>query len=86
MPKADTPVNSTMSIAQARKLVEQLKIEASMYRIKVRKPSQNSHVTTPLRNHLHPGIEGANVLVLLVQGRPFGPHCLCWFFVGAPAI
>ncbi|XP_067877874.1 guanine nucleotide-binding protein G(I)/G(S)/G(O) subunit gamma-3 [Heterodontus francisci] len=37
MPKGDTPVNSTMSIAQARKLVEQLKIEASMYRIKVSK-------------------------------------------------
>ncbi|XP_059497598.1 guanine nucleotide-binding protein G(I)/G(S)/G(O) subunit gamma-3 [Stegostoma tigrinum] len=37
MPKAETPVNSTMSIVQARKLVQQLKIEASMYRIKVSK-------------------------------------------------
>lgn len=35
--KGETPVNSTMSIGQARKMVEQLKIEASMCRIKVRK-------------------------------------------------
>ncbi|XP_061461943.1 guanine nucleotide-binding protein G(I)/G(S)/G(O) subunit gamma-3 isoform X1 [Rhineura floridana] len=35
--KGETPVNSTMSIGQARKMVEQLKIEASMCRIKVSK-------------------------------------------------
>ncbi|TNN82784.1 Guanine nucleotide-binding protein G(I)/G(S)/G(O) subunit gamma-3 [Liparis tanakae] len=35
--KADTPVNSAMSVGQARKLVEQLKIEASFCRIKVSK-------------------------------------------------
>jgi len=33
---ADTPVNSAMSAGQARKLVEQLKIEASFCRIKVK--------------------------------------------------
>ncbi|XP_068600483.1 uncharacterized protein si:dkey-175m17.7 [Brachionichthys hirsutus] len=35
--KGDTPVNSTMSVGHARKLVEQLKIEASFCRIKVSK-------------------------------------------------
>lgn len=40
--KADTPVNSTMSVGQARKLVEQLKIEASFCRIKVRVAMQNN--------------------------------------------
>ncbi|KAI1898691.1 hypothetical protein AGOR_G00074980 [Albula goreensis] len=35
--KGDTPLNSNMSVGQARKLVEQLKIEASMCRIKVSK-------------------------------------------------
>ncbi|KAI4874390.1 hypothetical protein NFI96_013696 [Prochilodus magdalenae] len=35
--KGDTPVNSNMSVGQARKLVEQLKIEASFCRIKVSK-------------------------------------------------
>ncbi|CAJ0936665.1 unnamed protein product [Ranitomeya imitator] len=39
--KGDTPVNSTLSIGQARKLVEQLKIEASMCRIKVSKAASD---------------------------------------------
>lgn len=34
-------MNSTMSVGQARKLVEQLKIEASFCRIKVRVAIQN---------------------------------------------
>ncbi len=40
--KEDTPVNSSMSVGQARKLVEQLKIEASFCRIKVRVAMQNN--------------------------------------------
>lgn len=39
--KGDTPVNSTLSVGQARKLVEQLKIEASMCRIKVSKAASD---------------------------------------------
>lgn len=39
--KGDTPVNTTMSVGQARKLVEQLKIEASFCRIKASKTSSS---------------------------------------------
>ncbi|KAM8793733.1 guanine nucleotide-binding protein G(I)/G(S)/G(O) subunit gamma-3 [Eudromia elegans] len=35
--KGDPPANSTLSVGQARKLVEQLKLEASLGRMKVSK-------------------------------------------------
>lgn len=44
--KGDTPVNTTMSVGQARKLVEQLKIEASFCRIKASKTSSSFYLKT----------------------------------------
>lgn len=47
--KGETPVNSTMSIGQARKMVEQLKIEASLCRIKVGGTLAGSPISWPGR-------------------------------------